>query len=144
MSGGYLSDVTPNEAWTTLASGAKAALVDVRSTAEWAFVGLPDLASVGTEPVRVEWQSFPSMQRNEDFVAETDRALRQAGLGPDDPVFFLCRSGARSAAAAAAMTAFGYRRCFNIAGGFEGGRDAAGHRGTIDGWKAAGLPWIQS
>lgn len=144
MAGGYLSDVVPNEAWDILASGARAALVDVRTAAEWTFVGLPDLASLGTEVVRVEWQDFPAMQRNADFVASTDRALRQAGVGTDDPVFFLCRSGARSAAAAAAMTAFGYRRCFNIAGGFEGGRDAAGHRGTTEGWKAAGLPWVQS
>ena len=84
------------------------------------------------------------MQVNPDFVAAADKALRGAGRGPDAPVYFICRSGARSASAAAAMTAAGYSNCFNVAGGFEGQRDEGGHRGTVDGWKAAGLPWVQS
>jgi rhodanese-related sulfurtransferase len=41
------------------------------------------------------------------------------------------------------MTAQGYARAFNLAGGFEGGLDPSRHRGRVDGWKAAGLPWMQ-
>src|SRR5687767_136783 len=103
--GAYRGDVTPEEAWAALSSEAGGALVDVRTTAEWNYVGLPDLSAVGAPLLRVEWQSYPSMQVNPEFVETVDRALRQAGSGPDAPVFFLCRSGARSAAAAAAMTA---------------------------------------
>lgn len=142
--GGYAGDVTPEEAMTALASGKGAALVDVRTTAEWNYVGLPDLSGTQAPLLRVEWQTYPSMQVNPAFVQTTDKALRAAGGNPEAALFFICRSGARSAAAAAAMTAAGYARCYNVSGGFEGGRDESGHRGTVDGWKAAGLPWAQS
>ena len=143
-SGAYHADAEPQEAWRLLSDEPGAALVDVRTAAEWAFVGLPDLHDAGAPLVREEWQSYPSMQVNPQFVEKVDQALRAAGSGPERPVFFLCRSGARSAAAAAAMTAAGYRRAYNVAGGFEGNRDEHGHRGTREGWKAAGLPWVQS
>ncbi len=137
-------NASPEEAWETLSSEAGAALVDVRSAAEWTYVGIPDLSATPAPLLKVEWQSFPSMQVNPAFVETVDAALRQAGSGPDSPVFFICRSGGRSAAAAAAMTQAGYRRSFNVAGGFEGPRDESGHRGTLEGWKAADLPWVQS
>jgi rhodanese-related sulfurtransferase len=142
--GAYHGDASPEDAWQALGREAGAALVDVRSMAEWAYVGLPDLSETGAPLLRVEWQSFPSMQVNPAFVETVDAALREAGASRDSPIFFLCRSGARSAAAAAAMTGAGYTRCFNVAGGFEGPRDTNGHRGTVEGWKAAGLPWAQS
>jgi rhodanese-related sulfurtransferase len=142
--GGYQADVSPEEAWATLSGEPGAALVDVRTTAEWNFVGLPDLSGADAPLLRVEWQTYPSGETNPDFVQATEEALRAAGIGRDAPVYFLCRSGARSAAAAAAMTAAGYQRCFNVAGGFEGVRDREGHRGTLEGWKAANLPWVQS
>jgi len=59
-------------------------------------------------------------------------------------VVFLCRSGARSRAAAIAMTAAGFAKAFNASGGFEGDLDALRHRGNNNGWKAAQLPWKQS
>jgi rhodanese-related sulfurtransferase len=116
----------------------------VRTAAEWNYVGLPDLSAIGAPLLRVEWQSFPSGSLNPGFVESLDAALRALGAGRDASLFFICRSGARSAAAAAAMTAAGYRHCFNVAGGFEGRRDEYGHRGTVEGWKAAKLPWSQS
>ena len=142
--GAYHADATPEEAWAALSEQPGAALVDVRTTAEWNFVGLPDLSDVPAPLIRVEWQRFPSGELNADFVSETDAALKAAGVQTDAPIFFLCRSGGRSAAAAAAMTAAGYARCFNVAGGFEGVLDRSGHRGNLQGWKAANLPWAQS
>jgi rhodanese-related sulfurtransferase len=145
MSGGaYLGDASPEEAWEILSSEAGAALIDVRTAAEWTFVGAPNLSGIDAPLLRVEWQTYPSMQVDPAFTARLEEALRGTGSGPDSALFFICRSGARSAAAAAAMTGAGYSRCFNVAGGFEGMRDDAGHRGTIDGWKAANLPWVQS
>jgi rhodanese-related sulfurtransferase len=79
------------------------------------------------------------MARNPDFAAE----LARAGVGKGQPLYFICRSGARSRSAAIAMTAEGYGPCYNVAGGFEGNRDSEGHRGTVEGWKAAGCPWRQ-
>jgi rhodanese-related sulfurtransferase len=144
MARGYLGDVTPTETWEALAKEAGATLVDVRTAAEWGYVGLPDISETGAPLHRVEWQSFPSGAVNADFASVLSDALEVAGVSRDAPLFFICRSGARSASAAAAMTAAGYTRCYNVAGGFEGPRDAEGHRGTVEGWKAAGLPWVQS
>lgn len=140
---GYAGDVDVGEAWLKLAEAAGAQLVDVRTRAEWSFVGIPDLSALAKEPILVEWQSFPSMEPNAGFLSAVMAELEARGAGTD-PVFFICRSGARSASAAAAVTAAGRSSCFNVAGGFEGRLDVARHRGVVDGWKAAGLPWVQS
>ena len=132
----YAGDISVQDAWARLKTGAR--LVDVRTVAEWNFVGLPDL---GATPVHcVEWQSFPSGAPNPAFVAQVE-----SELGPDKatPVLLLCRSGARSRAAAIALTRAGFSQAFNIAGGFEGDADGEGHRGNVNGWKAANLPWRQ-
>lgn len=144
MASGYKGDVTAEEAWSALSREPKAVLVDVRTTAEWNYVGLPDLTTIGKPLLRLEWQSFPSGEVNPKFAEALDAELKKGGASHDVPVFFICRSGARSASAAIAMTAIGYKHCFNVAGGFEGRRDEGGHRGTVEGWKAADLPWVQS
>ena len=139
-SAAYAGDVSPADAWGSLKNDASAQLVDVRTTAEWNFVGLPDLSSTNREVQLVEWQSYPTMAPNPAFVAQVSAA------NPDKnaPIFFLCRSGARSRAAAIAMTRAGYTRAYNIAGGFEGDLNPERHRGQHNGWKASGLPWRQS
>jgi rhodanese-related sulfurtransferase len=136
---GYAGDVTPSEAWKMLGEDKSARLVDVRTRPEWSFVGVPDLSRLGKRTLFLSWQDYPAMQINPDFVAELAKAV------PDrqTPLFFLCRSGARSKAAAMAVTAAGYARCFNVSEGFEGNLDDERHRGKIGGWKAAGLPWVQ-
>jgi rhodanese-related sulfurtransferase len=141
---GYAGDLEPSEAWELLNGEPRAQLVDVRTSAEWSFVGAPDLSGIGRELLCVEWQRYPSMAVNPDFVAETGAALQRAGAEADTPLVFVCRSGARSRAAAMAMTNAGFFRAYNLAGGFEGDLDAARHRGTNNGWKASGLPWRQS
>lgn len=135
----YAGDLSATEAWELLKSDPKARLIDVRTTAEWNFVGLPDLSPLGQEAALIEWQMFPTMQPNPQFVAAAS-----AGADKDAPVLFLCRSGARSRSAAIALTAAGFGRAYNIAGGFEGDLDDERHRGQRNGWKAAGLPWKQS
>lgn len=136
----YAGDLTPTEAHRLLASEPGANLVDVRTQAELAYVGLPDLADIGKPVLTVQWQNFPEGELNNTFVAE----LTAMGLDPDQPVAFLCRSGGRSRAAARAATAAGYTRAYNIAEGFEGDVDPHGHRGRTGGWKFAGLPWKQT
>ena len=137
---GYAGDVSPEAAWTALKSDGDAWLIDVRTTAEWAYVGLPDLGALGKAPVTVEWKRFPSMAVNPGFAG----AVAAAGVNRGTALYFLCRSGVRSRDAARAMSALGYGPCFNVATGFEGDRDAAGHRGTVGGWKTGGLPWRQA
>jgi rhodanese-related sulfurtransferase len=141
---GYAGDISPKEAMALLKSDPKAQLVDVRSAAEWTFVGVPDLSSSQHKPILVEWQVFPGMARNAEFDQVVAERLKAADATPSTPIAFLCRSGARSRAAAIAMTAKGFTKCFNVAGGFEGDVDADRHRGATNGWKAEGLPWVQS
>jgi len=134
-----VENVSPGQAWQALQSDPQAQLVDVRTEAEWTFVGLPDLDDAGKQPVLIPWQVYPAMAVHPDFVG----ALRKAGLTPEHRIHFLCRSGARSMAAAQAAQAAGFPQVFNVAEGFEGNPDAEGHRGVVAGWKAEGLPWRQ-
>ena len=140
----YAGDIDVQDAWSLLKGDPKAQLVDVRTAAEWTFVGVPDLSAVARGAILVEWQSFPGMGRNAQFEAAVAEKLRAAGVGEATPIVFLCRSGARSQAAAAAMTAKGFSKCFNVSGGFEGDLNRERHRGQSNGWKAAGLPWVQN
>jgi rhodanese-related sulfurtransferase len=134
-----VENVAPREVWNALLADPKAELVDVRTDAEWNFVGLPDLSAAGKTPALIPWQIFPTMQVNTQFTEQ----LKQAGFTPDSRIYFLCRSGVRSLAAANAAVAAGFPHAFNIADGFEGPPDAQGHRGTQAGWKASELPWRQ-
>lgn len=134
-----IEDLTPRQVWEALMSNPDAALCDVRSNAEWTFVGVPDLSQTGKQPVLNAWQTYPGMQPNPKFMD----SLAQAGLSHDYHVYFLCRSGARSLAAAQAAKAAGYKHVYNIKDGFEGPPDARNHRGLVAGWKHEGLPWKQ-
>ncbi len=136
----YSGDISVEETWRRLGDETSAVLVDVRTAAEWNFVGAPDLSGMGKQAVRVSWQTLPKMEKNPTFLEQ----VRAQVTDTNASLLFLCRSGARSQAAAIAMTAAGYSKCFNVAGGFEGDLDGDRHRGVTGGWKAAGLPWIQA
>jgi rhodanese-related sulfurtransferase len=134
-----VDNVSPKQSFAALVADPEAQLVDVRTDAEWQYVGIPDLREAGKQAVLISWQYFPSGNVNPRFVEE----LRDAGLSEGAPIYFLCRSGVRSMAAAREAEAAGFKACFNVAEGFEGQPDERGHRGTQEGWKAAGLPWRQ-
>jgi rhodanese-related sulfurtransferase len=135
----YAGDITPEQAWKLLSENPEAVLVDVRTDAEWRFVGAPDLASLGREVVYIEWNSVDG-KRNENFVAEL---AKQVPAHTDRPVVFLCRSGNRSIGAAEAATEAGIAPSYNVLDGFEGHLDGDSHRGG-SGWRAIGLPWKQT
>jgi rhodanese-related sulfurtransferase len=126
----YAGALTPAEAHALMQSGAK--LVDVRTR--------PELLYVGRIPgsLAVEWQTYPGGQQNPGFLQQLAQVAK-----PEDTLMFLCRSGARSHAAAATATQAGWRECYNVLEGFEGGKDANEHRNTVGGWRKAGLPWVQ-
>ncbi len=134
-----VENISPRQTWEALQSNPDARLVDVRTDAEWNFVGVPDLSQVGQEALLIPWQVYPSMQVNGTFTEH----LRRAGVEPTHHVYFICRSGARSLAAARAAQAAGFAHVYNVADGFEGQIDRDGHRGSANGWKAEGLPWRQ-
>lgn len=137
----YAGDLTPLEAWKILSDNPQAVLVDVRTAAEWEFVGVPDLSSLGRDVVYVEWNTVAGA-RNQNFVAELRDTIPPADGSGERPVVFLCRSGHRSIGAAEAATGAGITPAYNVLDGFEGHLDAEGHRGVV-GWRAIGLPWRQ-
>lgn len=145
-SGPPVGEVSPGEAWQILEENSSAMLIDVRTRAEWGFVGVPDLSEVGRSTVFVEWASYPNMSANPQFVAEVMEAI---GDNTPNMLLFICRSGARSFRAATIIAEHFKRieeqaQCLNVAEGFEGDLDPKGHRGSHNGWKARGLAWRQS
>jgi rhodanese-related sulfurtransferase len=129
----YCGALRPDEAHELLRTLPGARLVDVRTRAEWDFVGrIPG-------SVQIEWQTYPGSRPNPEFLKELG-----AQVDPEAVVMFLCRSGARSHAAATTAAQAGYGQSYNVLEGFEGDKDAKGHRNTVGGWRAAGLPWEQS
>ncbi|HWS58710.1 MAG TPA: rhodanese-like domain-containing protein [Actinotalea sp.] len=141
----YAGDLTPLEAWDLLVRDERALLIDVRTDAEWRYVGVPDASSLpagsGPRSALVEWVDYPGGRPNPHFLDQ----LTAQGLVPGEtrPLVFLCRSGVRSIGAATAATAAGLGPAFNVLQGFEGDLGADGHRGH-QGWRAAGLPWRQA
>jgi rhodanese-related sulfurtransferase len=126
----YAGAVTPAEAQALMQQGAR--LVDVRTEAEQLYVG----SVPGSDAV--EWNTYPEGTRNPHFLQQLSNTVKK-----DEPVMFLCRSGVRSHQAAIAATQAGWTEAYNILEGFEGDKDAEGHRGTLGGWRKAGLPWVQ-
>lgn len=129
----YGGALLPAEANALLKNEPNAKLVDVRSRAELDFVGRVPGA------VEIEYKSYPGMLPNPNFIQQLTQQVPQ-----DAVVMFLCRSGGRSHETAIAASRAGYANAFNVLEGFEGDRDAGGHRNTVGGWRAAGLPWTQS
>lgn len=138
-----VDDVEVEEVWERLKRDPGSVLIDVRTRAEWTFVGVPDLTSLGKQLLLMEWLDFPEGQVDPTFTSQLESELAANGAGKDTELFFICRSGHRSLLSAEAMAAAGYRACHNVAGGFEGPLDNEALRGSLAGWKAAGLPWVQ-
>jgi rhodanese-related sulfurtransferase len=126
----YAGALLPAEAHALMKAGAK--LVDVRTK--------PELLYVGRIPgsIALEWQTYPGNQPNPEFIGELAAATKK-----DEPVMFLCRSGARSHGAAEAAMQAGWREAYNVLEGFEGDKDDQQHRNSVGGWRKAGLPWVQ-
>ena len=134
----YAGGVAPPVAWQ-LVQSREAVLVDVRSGEERKFVGhVPD-------SLHVPWATGTALTRNPRFVRELEAKIAKVtGDGSKDVVvLLLCRSGKRSALAAEAAAKAGFSHVFNVLEGFEGEIDAEQHRGTDDGWRFHGLPWVQ-
>ncbi len=129
----YEGALLPAEAYEILQSAPGAKIVDIRTRAELDWVGrIPNA-------IEIEWMTYPGMKLNPGFMAALEQQVDKEAL-----VLFVCRSGTRSHAAAMASTLAGYRDSYNILHGFEGEKNTDGHRNTLDGWRFAGLPWVQS
>lgn len=130
----YSGALTPKEAYELWRGVPGATLVDVRTHAEWDYVGRIPGA------VEIEFQTYPGGRPNPAFVAQLEEHIDDKRA----PVLFICRSGGRSHNAALLANQAGYANAYNVLEGFEGDRDDHGHRNTRGGWRVAGLPWVQS
>lgn len=128
----YEGALLPTEAHELMKSAPGAKLVDVRTRAEIDWVGKIPGA------VEIEWATYPGMRLNPNFMAQLEQQVDKEAL-----VLFICRSAARSHAAAIAATQAGYSDCYNVLEGFEGDKNSENHRNTRGGWRVAGLPWEQ-
>jgi len=129
----YEGALLPDEAYEIMQSAPGAKLVDVRTRAEFDWVGrIPDA-------VEIEWAIYPGMKSNTHFIAQLEQRVDKEAL-----VMFICRSGIRSHSAAITATQAGYTDCYNVLEGFEGDKNAEGRRNVLNGWRACGLPWEQS
>jgi rhodanese-related sulfurtransferase len=140
-----VTEVLPHEAWEAL-KDRKSVLVDVRTKAEWSFVGIPDVSGLDQELIQVEWLAFPEMSVNPEFTGEL---FSRFGDRFPDKIFFICRSGVRSLDAAEYVTdvlrEIGRKTlCINVAEGFEGDLDGEKHRGSLNGWRNSKLAWRQT
>ncbi len=130
----YSGALLPKEAHRLAETLPGAKIIDVRTKAEWDWVGRIPGA------LMIEWSTYPGGDINPDFLRE----LAARVPGQEAPLMFICRSGHRSHYAAAAATRAGFANCYNVLEGFEGEKDASGHRNRKNGWRFAGLPWEQS
>lgn len=133
--GDYAGAVTPEEAYALIQGDSNVKLVDVRTSAERDWVGR--VAIPAGQHAAVQWSLYPGGAPNPAFMQQL-----QEQAGKDEVLLFLCRSGVRSKHSARVATQHGYAHCFDILEGFEGDRDAEGHRKTVGGWCKAGLPWV--
>ena len=130
-----INSLTAAETYDELKKIPEGKILDVRTAAELNFVGRVSYPLCAF----AEWKTFPSGTLNPDFVDH----VAEAGLGKNCQIFLICRSGVRSLEAAKALREAGYKNLTNISDGFEGDLNAHGRRGSINGWKASGLPWQQ-
>ena len=137
-----IQEITPAEAWEILQSNEEATLFDVRTSMEFEYVGHP------VNAINVPWKEAPDWSVNNDFVNQVQQALADKNGKSEGielmPVLTICRSGKRSMAAAEELARHGFTQLYNVEQGFEGDRDGAKHRSTINGWRVANLPWEQS
>ena len=140
-----VKEITPSESFEKLQND-NCVLVDVRTDAEFVFVGQVDLTNIGGKSIIIPWKLFPAMSLNPRFQVNLEKELQKLFSDKDLKdldLIFMCRSGARSFEAAAYLSQFGYKNCYNLTNGFEGDINDKGHRSTINGWKAENLPWKQ-
>lgn len=130
----YAGALSPQDSHTLLLANPRVKLIDVRTDAERDWVGKPAIAA--EQQFAVQWNLYPGGTRNPDFLQQLAAVANQ-----DDILLFLCRGAVRSKGAAKLAAENGYLNSFDVLEGFEGSKDAQGHRNNVDGWRKAGLPW---
>jgi rhodanese-related sulfurtransferase len=126
---------------------AKVLFVDVRTPQEAMFVGMASVVDANIPymvmPELPEWDAKKNAYKlvpNSGFLTAVMAKLEAKGLGKNDTVILMCRSGDRSATAANLLAKAGFTQVFSVLEGFEGDMSKEGRR-AVNGWKNDGLPW---
>ena len=128
----------------------KLLFIDVRTPAEVEFVGAPENIDSNIPYMLNDFTAWDDSKKrfkkvpNSNFTIAIEDALTAKGLGKDDKIILMCRSGSRSAKAANLLYQAGYKNVYSVVEGFEGDKSKlAENKGqrTVNGWKNAGLPW---
>jgi rhodanese-related sulfurtransferase len=140
-------DVTPPEAYALLQKDtAHTFLIDVRTRAEYQYVGHPE----GAYNIPIQFMTTAMGKKGYNTVANENFGKNLfARFNPKtDTLILMCRSGGRSIIAIEAAIKAGWPadRIFNMLGGFEGDKlknTASAHNGKRIGgsWRNEGLPW---
>jgi len=141
-----IKETSSTKAYSILQQSENAVLIDVRSAAEYEYVGHPKNA------IHIAIKEPPTWETSSNFVTNVERALAEKFACADNPlfdiclhseIFLICRSGKRSGEAALLLGAKNFKNIFNIADGFEGDKDKNNHRSVLNGWRFNKLPWEQ-
>ncbi len=126
------SDISPESAFQMVRQP-DTYIVDVRTIAEYVFVGHPEMAY--NIPLTFWDERNIQNVANETFIEDI-----KARFKPSDTLLLFCRSGNRSAHALRMLRREGFQKLFNVREGFEGRKDSKGLR-NLNGWKNSGLPY---
>lgn len=141
--------VTPRQAldmWR--ATPEKVNILDVRTSAEYVFVGHAPMArNIPVTVLAEKWDAKerkPAMTTNPKFVDEARKHYKS-----DDLIVTMCGNGERGAEAARILKAAGFTNVLNMEGGFDGehDKDCAGcgvGKLIKPGWRDCGLVWTWS
>lgn len=140
--------VTAAEAYDAWKKNQSIKILDVRTVAEYVFVGHPAMAhNVPFLFATRKWDAEEgkyAMTPNQKFMEQVAAVLKR-----DDVILITCRSGQRSAKAANKLTEAGYKHVYSIVDGFEGEKlkdpdSGVNGKREKNGWRNAGPPWTYS
>ncbi len=134
----YKRNLLPKQAFENLQNNPEALFIDVRSSAEYKFVGFAH------DSVLIPWTDEPNWQPNpESFADAVMNKLKDRDNALDTEIILMCRSGFRSNDALKCLEASGFTHVSHVASGFEGDLDEFDQRGNLNGWRHDGMPWSQ-
>ena len=128
-------EVTPPIAYQKLKENKDAILIDCRTEQEWINIGVPDLSAINKSVLKIELVR-QDQSVNHDFIEQVEEYASHK-----NPLYLICRSGARSAAACKILLKAGFNDVTNVAEGFEGHSYQEENLKIIEGWKSHSLPW---
>ena len=135
----YKRNLLPKMAVERLQSNSQALFVDVRSKAEYKYVGFPE------NSILIPWIDDPDWKPNPEAFSDLvmqELDGRENLLNTE--IILICRSGFRSNEALKCLENKGFTQVSHVASGFEGDLDENDHRGNLNGWRHDGMPWSQS